>query len=75
MMKQRLNIPEDPTRPMRRLAIQESIARVAAIIRSAGHSNPSAAEIAEQAHLRVERAKTVGSVEHSGAKAKRAETE
>jgi len=75
MMKQRLNIPEDPTRPMRRLAIQESIARVSSMIRSVGHSNPSSAEIAEQAHLRVERAKTFGSVEHSASKAKNTETE
>lgn len=70
-----MDIQEDPTRPMRRTAIQNSIARVKAILKSVGKSDVTPHEIAEEAHLRIERAKTVPTTEHAGNKVKRSDSE
>jgi hypothetical protein len=62
-MEFRTNLPNDPTRPMRRMAIQNSIARKRTLLRSVGQPDLSPTDVAGQARLRIERAKTVGAVE------------
>jgi hypothetical protein len=74
-MKQVTEIPQDPTRPMRRQAIKASVVRVETILRSAGKSDVTPAEIAEEAHLRIERAKTAPATESSNLKHKQSDSE
>ena len=52
-----MNIPEDPTRHLRRQGIRNSIARVRSMLLSAGRPDLSSAEIAHEARLRIERSK------------------
>ncbi len=75
MTNQLIDLPEDPTRNMRRLAIRDSVARVKAILKSIGRADLTPDEIATEANLRLERAKTVGCVEHAGLASKCSETE
>ena len=69
-MNQRIEIPEDPTRPMRRTAILDSLNRVKSLLRGVAKTDLSHREIAEEAHLRIERAKSIFNVEHEPIKVK-----
>lgn len=70
-MSTRTNLPDEPTRPMRRNAIRNSVDRLKSILRSVGRPDLTPTEIAEEAHLRVERAKTGPAVEYASGSAKR----
>jgi hypothetical protein len=68
-----MNIPEDPTRLLRRQGIRNSLSRVRTILRSVGKSDLSIGEIAAEARLRIERSKPGPSLERASIRTNRKE--
>jgi len=56
-MSQRPDLPKDPTRKIRRLAIQNTLDRVNSIMTSSGSLESTPDTIAEQANSRIARTK------------------
>lgn len=74
-MEIRTDLPQDPTKPMRKRAIQNSVSRASAILKSVGKSDLSPSEVADEARLRMERAKTKLAVESLPQRIKKCESE